>query len=134
MSAQEEEVPAGYATRVSMIFQADEDMIAEVTGLVVTFGSGAMALAAVLGGDGSGEDPITETLAAFMSEPENAPVLSRKDGAVVLSLFAEDGRSVNITEGHGDYLVSVSITDVREASAEEAALLDEAPDEEDTAD
>lgn len=132
-----ESVPTGYATRVSMIFQAEEDMIAEVTGLVVTFGSGAMALAAVLLGgneESESEDPITDTLAAFLTEPENAPVLSRKDGAIVLSLFSETGRSVDITEGHGDYLVSVSITDVREASEEEATHLAEAPDGEDAAD
>lgn len=133
----EEAAPVGYATRVALMFQADQDFLAEVVGVVVTFGSGAMALAAVLMGgseltEESDEDPITETLAAFLPEPENAPVLARRDGHIVLTLYNDKGHSAVVEENHGDFLVGVRIVDVRDVTEEEAARLTQ--DDEDAED
>lgn len=130
-----EEMPPVYATRVVMLFQADDDgKLAEVVSTVVTYGSGAMALAAVLlGGDeNTTDDPVTDTLATCLVEPENGPVLCRRNGQVVLKLFSPQGASTEVVENHGDYLVGVRIEEVREASPEEIEMLTAHEDDADT--
>lgn len=111
----------GLKTTMQLTF-GYEEYEAIVIGTVLAFESGAGAIAQLWMAD-EDEPPLLAALSAFLLQPENARVLSRRDGNIVLTLLDPSNRVFEVSELHGEYLMSVVIVAVEEASPEETAEL-----------